>query len=159
MGCGCRRDEGQGKKTEVARGGWAEDARRPSATSFVSVVIPRLIECLVRSRGTWGRGRACDTRALRKPSRESSQDGVSRSLAGFTRSACASATMFMIAIFCSPRFFPPPFTELVEINDRPNPRAWHPFEDSPLFHRSSFLDFGGRPAPDSFDHFLNVSVS
>jgi hypothetical protein len=47
MGCGCGRDEGQGKKTEVARGGWAEDARRPPATSFVSVVIPVLIECLV----------------------------------------------------------------------------------------------------------------
>ena len=28
MGCGCGRDRGQGKKTEVARGGWAEDARR-----------------------------------------------------------------------------------------------------------------------------------
>ena len=40
MGCGCRRDEGQGKKTEVARGGWAEDARRPPATSFIFVVIP-----------------------------------------------------------------------------------------------------------------------
>lgn len=46
MGCGCRRDEGRGKKTEVARGGWAEDARRPPATSFVSVVIPLLIKCL-----------------------------------------------------------------------------------------------------------------
>jgi hypothetical protein len=46
MGCGCRRDEGQGKKTEVARGGWAEDARRPPATGFVSMVIPLLIECL-----------------------------------------------------------------------------------------------------------------
>jgi len=49
MGCGCRRDEGQGEKTEVARGGWAEDARRPPATSFVSVVIPLLIECVVLS--------------------------------------------------------------------------------------------------------------
>jgi hypothetical protein len=40
MGCGCRRDEGQGRKTDVARGGWAEDARLPPATSFVFVVIP-----------------------------------------------------------------------------------------------------------------------
>jgi hypothetical protein len=49
MGCGRRRDEGQGEKTEVARGGWAEDARRPPATSSVSVVIPFLIECQVLS--------------------------------------------------------------------------------------------------------------
>ncbi len=39
-GCGRRRDEDQGKKREVARGGWAEDARRPPATCFVLVVIP-----------------------------------------------------------------------------------------------------------------------
>jgi hypothetical protein len=31
-GCGCSRDEGQGKKIDLARGGWAEDARRPPAT-------------------------------------------------------------------------------------------------------------------------------
>jgi hypothetical protein len=34
MGCGCGRDEGRAGKTEVARGGWAEDARRPPATFF-----------------------------------------------------------------------------------------------------------------------------
>ncbi len=28
------------EETEVARGGWAEDARCPPATRFVSVVIP-----------------------------------------------------------------------------------------------------------------------
>ncbi len=33
-------DEGRAGKTEVARGGWAEDARRPPATSLVCVVIP-----------------------------------------------------------------------------------------------------------------------
>ncbi len=48
MGCGCGREEGLGKKTEVARGGWAEDARRPPATSLVSALIPLL-------RATWGR--------------------------------------------------------------------------------------------------------
>jgi len=42
MGCGCRRDEGKSKKREVARGGWAEDARCPPATSFVPGVIPLL---------------------------------------------------------------------------------------------------------------------
>ncbi len=42
MGCGSRKDEGQGKKTDVARGGWAEDARGPPATSFVSALIPLL---------------------------------------------------------------------------------------------------------------------
>ncbi len=31
---GCRKDEGEGKKTDGARGGWAEDARRPPATLF-----------------------------------------------------------------------------------------------------------------------------
>jgi hypothetical protein len=46
MGCACGRDEGQAGKIEVARGGWAEDARRPPATSLVSVVIALL--------GTWG---------------------------------------------------------------------------------------------------------
>ncbi len=49
MGCGCGREEGLGKKTEVARGGWAEDARRPPAPSLVSALIPLL-------RATWGRG-------------------------------------------------------------------------------------------------------
>ena len=53
MGCGCRREEGQGKKAEVARGGWAEDARRPPATSLVWLVI-RLVR-------TWGRVAAFDT--------------------------------------------------------------------------------------------------
>jgi len=53
MGCGCHRDKRQGKKTEVARGGWAEDARRPPATSLVSGVIPRV--------GTWGRVEALET--------------------------------------------------------------------------------------------------
>ncbi len=53
MGCDCCRDRGQGEKTDVARGGWAEDARRPPATSLVSVVISRL--------GTWGRGAAFET--------------------------------------------------------------------------------------------------
>ena len=48
MGCGYRREEGQGKKAEVARGGWAEDARRPPATSLVSASI-RLLG------GNWGR--------------------------------------------------------------------------------------------------------
>jgi len=47
MGCGCCRDEGLGRKTEVARGGWAEDARRRPATSLVSALIALL--------GTWGR--------------------------------------------------------------------------------------------------------
>ena len=45
---------GLGRKTEVARGGWAEDARRPPATSLVSVVIPLL--------GAWGRVAAFDTK-------------------------------------------------------------------------------------------------
>ncbi len=54
MGCGCGREEGLGKKTEVARGGWAEDARRPPATSLVSALIPLL-------RATWGRVGAFDT--------------------------------------------------------------------------------------------------
>ena len=53
MGCGCHRDRGQGKKTKVARGGWAEDARRPPATSFVSALIAFL--------GSWGRVGAFDT--------------------------------------------------------------------------------------------------
>jgi hypothetical protein len=39
MGCDCCRDRGQGEKTEVAPGGWAEDARRPPATSLVSLVM------------------------------------------------------------------------------------------------------------------------
>ena len=56
MGCGYRREEGQGKKAEVARGGWAEDARRRPATSFVSALIPLL-------RGSWGRVGASDTSA------------------------------------------------------------------------------------------------
>jgi len=34
MGCGWRRDEGLGRKAEVARGGWAEDGRRRPATCF-----------------------------------------------------------------------------------------------------------------------------
>ena len=42
MGCGYCRDEGQGRKADVARGGWAEDARRPPATSLVSALIPLL---------------------------------------------------------------------------------------------------------------------
>jgi len=54
MGCGYRREEGQGKKAEVARGGWAEDARRPPATSLVSASI-RLLG------GNWGRVGAFDT--------------------------------------------------------------------------------------------------
>src|SRR6266849_2414432 len=41
MGCGCRWDEGQGRKADVARGGWAEDARRRPATSVVSALIAR----------------------------------------------------------------------------------------------------------------------
>ncbi len=40
MGCDCCRDRGQGKKAETAPGGWAEDARRPPATSLVCVMIP-----------------------------------------------------------------------------------------------------------------------
>src|SRR5229473_3560431 len=40
------RDKRQGKKTKVARGGWAEDARRRPATSLVSALIALL--------GTWG---------------------------------------------------------------------------------------------------------
>ena len=39
-GCGRRRDEGEGEKTDVARGGWAEDARCPPATFFCSGVDP-----------------------------------------------------------------------------------------------------------------------
>jgi len=49
MGCGCGRDEGRAGKTEVARGGWAEDARRAPATSLVCVV-----RALVRIRGGEG---------------------------------------------------------------------------------------------------------
>ena len=63
MGCGCRKDEGQGKKTDVARGGWAEDARCPPATSFVSALIPL-------QRGTWGRVAAFDISAGRYPHSE-----------------------------------------------------------------------------------------
>ncbi len=48
MGCGCCSDEGLGRKAEVARGGWAEDARRRPATSLVSALIALL--------GTWGEG-------------------------------------------------------------------------------------------------------
>jgi hypothetical protein len=39
-GCGCSRDEGQGKKIDLARGGWAEDARRPPATVLCFRVDP-----------------------------------------------------------------------------------------------------------------------
>ncbi len=58
MGCGYRREEGQGKKAEVARGGWAEDARRPPATSLVSASI-RLLG------GNWGRVGAFGTNLRR----------------------------------------------------------------------------------------------
>ncbi len=57
MGCGCCRDEGLGRKTEVARGGWAEDARRRPATSLVSVLIALV--------GSWGRVGAFDTKVAR----------------------------------------------------------------------------------------------
>ncbi len=57
------------------------------------------------------------------------------------------------------RLFPPPIAELIELDDPPNARTWHIFENSSLLPRSPFLDFGGRPAPDSFHHFRNVSVS
>jgi len=42
-----------GRKTEVGRGGWAEDARRRPATSLVSTLIALL--------GSWGRVAAFDT--------------------------------------------------------------------------------------------------
>ena len=59
MSCGYRREEGHDKKAEVARGGWAEDARRPPATSLVSALIPLL-------RATWGRGAAFETSAAKE---------------------------------------------------------------------------------------------
>jgi hypothetical protein len=39
-GCGCRKEEGLGEKTDGTRGGWAEDARRPPATFFCFRVDP-----------------------------------------------------------------------------------------------------------------------
>ncbi len=55
--------------------------------------------------------------------------------------------------------FPVSLAEPVEVADPPNSRTRQSFENSSLTHGCSFLDFGGRPAPDSFDHFLNVFVS
>ena len=58
MGCGYRREQGQGKKAEVARGGWAEDVRRPPATSLVSASIRLLGR-------NWGRVGAFETSGAR----------------------------------------------------------------------------------------------
>jgi hypothetical protein len=56
--------------------------------------------------------------------------------------------------FCA-GFFAPLLARLVEVTNPPRFRFRHLFEDPSRLYWSSFLDFGGRPAPDSFGHLRN----